>query len=80
MLLGDVEGLLEVVGCVGPRQLVKLYEVRSAAGTTSVSGLRSRFHLFVIHLLYLCLCMRALKARPSLQQVVKFWMLTSGYL
>lgn len=29
---------------------------------------------------YLCLCMRALKARPSLQQVVKFWMLTSEYL
>lgn len=24
--------------------------------------------------------MSALKARPSLQQVVKFWMLTSGYL
>lgn len=29
---------------------------------------------------YLCLCIRALKASPSLQQVVKFWMLTSGYL
>lgn len=29
---------------------------------------------------HLCLCIRALKARPSLQQVVKFWMLTSGYL
>ncbi len=29
---------------------------------------------------YLCLCMRALKARPSLQQVEKFWMLTSEYL
>lgn len=28
----------------------------------------------------LCLCIRALKASPSLQQVVKFWMLTSGYL
>lgn len=25
-----------------------------------------------------CLWMRALKARPSLQLVVKFWMLTSG--
>lgn len=29
---------------------------------------------------YLCLWMSALKASPSLQQLVKFWMLTSGYL
>ena len=27
-----------------------------------------------------CLWMRALKAKPSLQLVVKFWMFTSGYL
>lgn len=29
---------------------------------------------------YLCLWMRALKAIPSLQLVVKLWMLTFGYL
>lgn len=29
VLLCDVEGLLEVVGCIGPRQLVELYQVRS---------------------------------------------------
>ena len=33
----------------------------------------------VLHL-YLCLWIRALKARPSLQHVVKFWMFTSEYL
>lgn len=28
VLLSDVEGLLEVVGGIGPRQLVELYQVR----------------------------------------------------
>lgn len=29
MLLSDVEGLLEVVSCIGSCQLVELYQVRS---------------------------------------------------
>lgn len=30
VLLSDVEGLLEIVCCIGPRQLVEFYQVRSA--------------------------------------------------
>lgn len=33
MLLSDVEGLLQVVGCIGSRQLVELYQVRPGGDT-----------------------------------------------
>lgn len=36
-MLGDVKGLLEVVGGIGPRQLVELYQVRSRVNKKSIS-------------------------------------------
>ena len=93
VLLGRVEGALQVVGGVGFGQLLEVHEIRPAGGgkrpprtqIRRVSPQKSpppppQNSPIQTPTTHRCLWMRALKAKPSLQLVVKFWMFTSGYL
>lgn len=55
MLLSDVEGLLEIVGCVGPCQLVEFYQVRSARHEYHmclVRFLKMYVQVYLVHLFF----------------------------
>lgn len=85
LLLCYIEGVVEVVGGVGPLQSAIFQQVRSDRRQRKKMNDRKvclclKEKVGGTPSSHLCLCMRALKAMPSFQLVVKLVMLTLGYL
>lgn len=82
VLLRQVEGVLQVVVSVGLLQFVEINQVWpgkiASIENEGYEVYKAKVLMQVKWSCYLCLWMRALKAIPSRQLVLKLWMLTLG--